>query len=84
MELKTQRRTQRQHQPLEAANNPNALLRLETVMAVTGMGRSTLYGKVASRTFPQPLRFGSRCTRWKAADVTSWLKAAASTGSEAA
>lgn len=35
----------------------------------------TIYRKVASGNFPQPLRFGRRCTRWRADCVRSWLTA---------
>lgn len=65
----------RTHQPIESANHPNALLRLATVQALTGLGRSSIYTRVAAKTFPQPLRQGSRCTRWRAADVNAWLEA---------
>ena len=62
-------------QPLHAALIADALLTMKTVLAVTGLSSATIYRKVASREFPQPVRLGSRCTRWRAGDVTVWLSA---------
>jgi prophage regulatory protein len=61
-------------QPIEAASNPAALLRLDTVLALTGLGRSTLYARIKEGRFPEPIRQGTRCSRWRAASVTSWLE----------
>lgn len=67
-------RTTRVHQPLDTASNPAALLRVTTVEALAGLTRSTIYSKVRAGTFPQPVKLGVRCTRWRAADVNSWLE----------
>ena len=34
---------------------------------------STLKRKVAAGLFPQPLRFGSKCTLWNADEVRYWV-----------
>lgn len=62
-------------QPLEAANHPDALLRLPTVMALTGLGRSTLYRILAvpGGHFPPPVRLSGGTVRWRAGDVRAWL-----------
>jgi len=62
-------------QPLAAAQVADALLRLPTVQAVTGLSKTTIYTLVSRQQFPQPIRRGSRCTRWRSADVTAWLQA---------
>jgi prophage regulatory protein len=72
-EGKRERRTQ----PLDAAKNPAALLRMATVEALTGISRPTLYRWLAAGRFVQPIRLGSRCTRWRAGDVQAWLDAEA-------
>lgn len=64
-------------QPLEVANHPDAQLMLETVIALTGRSSSTLYRMMAAGQFVQPIRHGKRCTRWRAGDVTAWLRAQA-------
>ena len=67
----------RTRQPLHAAQVADALLRLATVEALTGLGRSTIYAKLAKNQFPQPVRLGARCTRFRAGDVQAWLVAQA-------
>ena len=63
-------------QPLEAVNVPNALLRLETVVALTGMSRSTIYRWIAEGKFPKPLQNGDEGrSLWHAALVKGWLDA---------
>ena len=64
-------------QPLEVASLPNALLMLQTVAAVTGLSRSTIFRKMAADPpqFPAPIRLGKRCTRWRSACVRAWLSA---------
>lgn len=60
-------------QPVEVATIPGALLRLSTVQAVTGLGATSIYRRLAAGTFPAPVRQGSRCTRWRSDDVRAWL-----------
>jgi prophage regulatory protein len=62
-------------QPLEVLNTPDALLRIQTVVALTGISSVSVYRKVASGDFPAPVKLGTRCTRWRAADVRGWLRA---------
>ncbi len=64
-------------QPLSAVDHPDALLQVSTVQTLTGLGKSTVYTKVREGKFPQPIRQGARCTRFRAGDVTAWLKAQA-------
>ena len=66
---------QRTPQPIDAASNPNALLTVETVSALIGLSRATVYQFETEGRFPRAVRLGTRCTRWRAADVTNWLKA---------
>lgn len=69
------KRRNRPSQPLHAAQLADALLRLATVEAITGLGRSTIYAKLRTGDFVEPVRLGARCTRWKAGDVQAWLAA---------
>lgn len=62
-------------QPLHAAQIADALLRLRTVQALVALSKTTIYALVARGDFPQPIRRGNRCTRWRSADVTTWLQA---------
>lgn len=65
----------RRQQPLHAAQVADALLRLNTVEAITGLSRSTIYAKVKAGEFVEPVRLGTRCTRFRAGDVQAWLAA---------
>lgn len=62
-------------QPIESATLPHALLRIRTVVAMTGLSTATIYRKLIDRTFPQPVRLGLRCTRWRCEDVRLWVAA---------
>lgn len=55
--------------------SPDALLRLNDVCALVGVGRSTVYSWVASKTFPQPVKVGARAVRWKARELAAWREA---------
>lgn len=64
-------------QPLHAVQLADALLRLSTVEAITGLGKSTIYAKLKANdgSFPKPIKLGTRCTRFRAGDVQAWLAA---------
>ena len=62
-------------QPIEAALLPDALLKISTVAAVVGLSGSSIFRKLAAKQFPEPVRLGKRCTRWKAGAVMAWLAA---------
>lgn len=74
---RTRKPRTRASQPLHAVQLADALLRMSTVESCTGLSRSTIYAKLAAGDFPKPIRLGSRCTRWRAADVSAWLAAQA-------
>jgi len=62
-------------QPLHVAQLAGALLKIQTVRAVTGMSDSTIFRKTAAGQFPEPIRMGARCTRWRSEDVQAWIAA---------
>lgn len=64
-------------QTLQALHIPEALLKIQTVTAVTGLSESTIRRKVDDGKFPQPVKDGARCTRWVAGAVSNWLRAKA-------
>jgi prophage regulatory protein len=69
---------QRRHQdlqPLHAVQIADALLRITTVTQATGLSSATVYRKLAAGMFPEPVRLGSRCTRWKAESIREWIRA---------
>ncbi len=64
----------RTEQPLHAAQIHDALLKLQTVQALTGLGKTSIYERIKTGEF-KPVRLGSRCTRFRACDVQAWLQA---------
>ena len=59
------------------ASPDDALVKGSTVTAVTSLSDSTLERQVIGGTFPDPLKFGTRCKRWRVGDVRAWLAAQA-------
>lgn len=65
----------RRVQSLEVAALPDAQLTIGTVCVLTSRAEATLRRMVAAGTFPQPVRYSSRCVRWPARRVRDWLAA---------
>jgi prophage regulatory protein len=59
---------------LSPTADPLSLLRLPEVIALTGMSRSTLYDRIAAGRFPEPLRLGTRMSRWRLGEIQHWLR----------
>ena len=51
----------------------DTLLKIEAVSAWFGWSRTKIYDRVSNGGFPAPLKFGLRCTRWRAGDIKSFL-----------
>ena len=49
------------------------VLRLPTVRQRTGLGRSTIYTRIAHGKFPRPIRLSERCVGWLEHDIEAWL-----------
>ena len=61
--------------PAERLKTP-AILRTKDVLNVVGIARTTLWRRVKSGDFPQPVRLGgagSRAVGWRSGDVEQWL-----------
>lgn len=61
--------------PTETAINyeNDELWGLKTVVAKSGLSRSTLYAYVAIGLFPKQRRLGVRRVAWLASDVRAWI-----------
>lgn len=55
--------------------HPQALLRMPAVRARVGLGRSTLYQKIACGEFPAPVRIGPRAVAWDSRAIDAWIAA---------
>jgi prophage regulatory protein len=51
------------------------LLRIGSVVRVTGLGRSTIYRLVAHDLFPSPVRLTKKAVGWRRVDVERWTNA---------
>lgn len=47
-------------------------LRLNQVLAWTGLGRSTIYRMVAHANFPPPVKLSQGAVGWRRSDVEAW------------
>jgi prophage regulatory protein len=56
------------------ARNVVTILRLPTVIARTGLSRSSLYNRISEGTFPRPRSLGgARAVGWLESQVDDWL-----------
>ena len=62
-----------EHYPTLADAAPERFLRLPAVISMTGIPRSSLYDKLASGSFPEPVRIGERCIAWRLSSITNWM-----------
>lgn len=54
-------------------SNPDRIIRLKTVLARTGLSRSTLYRKIADGTFPRQLPISVHGAGWHESAVNRWV-----------
>ncbi|MFS0774048.1 helix-turn-helix transcriptional regulator [Sphingomonas sp. 1P08PE] len=54
-------------------SNPDRIIRLKTVLARTGLSRSTLYRKIADGTFPHQVPISIHGAGWHESAVNRWV-----------
>lgn len=54
-------------------SNAEHIIRRNTVLARTGLSRSTLYRKIAEGTFPAQLKISVHGVGWHASAVERWI-----------
>jgi prophage regulatory protein len=52
---------------------PDRIIRLKTVLARTGLSRSTIYRKIAEKTFPAQLKISTNGAGWRESDINQWI-----------
>jgi prophage regulatory protein len=57
------------------ASDRGRFLRIDDVLATTGLSRATIYRLVADNEFPKQHQLTRRCVGWWEADVDAWLTA---------
>lgn len=54
-------------------NNPDRIIRLKTVLARTGLSRTTLYRKIGEGTFPRQVKISIHGAGWHESAVNRWV-----------
>lgn len=52
-----------------------SFLRLPAVQQRTGLGRSSIYSRMAAGEFPKPIAIGARAVAWQESAVNAWIEA---------
>ena len=52
---------------------PDRIVRLKTILARTGLSRSTIYRKIAEGTFPPQIRISANGAGWRESDINRWV-----------
>ena len=52
---------------------PERIIRLKTVLARTGLSRSTIYRKIAEGTFPPQIKISTNGTGWHESEINRWI-----------
>lgn len=52
---------------------PDRIIRLKTVLARTGLSRSTIYRKITEGTFPAQLKISIHGAGWRESDINRWI-----------
>lgn len=53
---------------------PDRIIRLNTVLSRTGLSRSTIYRKIAEGTFPAQIRISINGAGWRESDFDRWIE----------
>jgi len=54
-------------------SNAERIIRLRTVLARTGLSRSTLYCKIADGTFPSQVKISVHGAGWRESAINRWI-----------
>jgi len=52
---------------------PDRIIRMKTILARTGLSRSTIYRKMAQGTFPAKLPISANGTGWHESEINRWI-----------
>lgn len=55
-------------------NNDFGLIRLEDVIALTTLSKSTIYRRLATNNFPPKLNCGSNIAAWRVSDIKKYIE----------
>jgi len=55
-------------------SEPDRIIRLRTVLARTGLSRSTIYRKITEGTFPAQIKISINGAGWRESEVNQWIE----------
>ncbi len=55
------------------SNTTIRLIRLNEVLAMTGLSRSSMYRSIEKQQFPKQVSLGDRAVAWVESEVQDWL-----------
>lgn len=50
------------------------LIRISTVVEMTGKSRSAIYSEIANGCFPKSILIGARSVAWAESSISAWIK----------
>jgi prophage regulatory protein len=60
----------------------DVILRIETVVALTGLSKPTIYRLISEKSFPKPLRLTAGARGWRLSEVLTWIEGLQREGEE--
>ena len=54
-------------------HQPDRIVRMNTVLARTGLSKSTIYRKITEGTFPPRIKISVHGTGWRESDINRWV-----------
>lgn len=60
---------------VDPRHDGSLFVRMQSVIRMTGLCRSTIYRLVAQDKFPSPVRLATRAIAWRRADLERWSEA---------
>lgn len=73
------RHTLSESKALGAPSERGRFLRIDDVIATTGLSRTTIYREISAASFPAPTRLTARAVGWWEASIAEWLESRRST-----
>jgi prophage regulatory protein len=53
---------------------PDRIVRMKTILARTGLSRSTIYRKIAEGTFPPQIKISINGAGWRESEINRWVE----------
>jgi prophage regulatory protein len=58
------------------------ILRIEAVVAITGLSKPSIYRLISEKSFPKPLRLTAGARGWRLSEVLTWIEGLQREGEE--